>query len=164
MNILALDLGTRTGWALREDGRIESGAQSFVVGRGESPGMRYIRFNRWLEQLSTSGRPLTETYSPRIRVIAYEQAHQRGGAATELAYGFATRVQEFAARYGIEHIAVHSTTLKKWTTGHGNAGKGEMLRSVNRRWAPNANPTWITNDDEADAYALLQHAIATWGE
>ena len=38
--ILALDLGTRTGWALAEHGRVESGVHVFDVQRGESPGMR----------------------------------------------------------------------------------------------------------------------------
>jgi hypothetical protein len=42
MAILALDLGTRTGWAPAEHGRVESGVQVFDVRRGESPGMRPV--------------------------------------------------------------------------------------------------------------------------
>lgn len=157
MNILALDLGTRTGWAVAEDygqraRRVESGAQVFDVRRGESPGLRFLRFNRWLLEVVYD----RQRYRPAL--IVYEQPHHRGGAATEIALGFATRVQEFAAQYGIQHAAVHSATLKKWTTGKGNAKKPEMHAAVERRWGVKA-----ATDDEADAVALLYYAVETWG-
>lgn len=41
MNILALDMATKTGWATNA-GRT-SGVQTFDVKRGESPGMRFLR-------------------------------------------------------------------------------------------------------------------------
>ena len=45
--ILALDLGTTTGWALRDsDGSITSGAESFRPQRFEGGGMRFLRFKR----------------------------------------------------------------------------------------------------------------------
>lgn len=154
MKVLALDLGTTTGWALIEGGRVESGTALFDVRRGESPGMRYVKFNRWIEGMVPPG---------PMGLIAYEQAHQRGGAATEIAAGFATRVQEFCARRAIEHVAVHTATLKKFATGYGNAGKGEVIIAVNGRWARPGRPP-VTDDNEADAIALLHYALATYGE
>jgi len=149
MNILALDPGTRTGWALSEHGRIESGTDVFDVKRGESPGTRYLRFNRWLDAMV-----LVENVGPpRVATIVYEQTHHRGGAATEIAAGFATRIQEFCAWHGLEHAAVHSATLKKFTTGRGNAKKPEMLEAVARRWRR------VDSDDEADAVALLYWSL-----
>ena len=56
--ILALDLGTTTGWALRgSDGHITSGSESFRPQRFEGGGMRFLRFKRWLTELKaiTSG-------------------------------------------------------------------------------------------------------------
>lgn len=45
-SILALDLGTQTGWALRDrDGAVTSGSESFKPQRFEGGGMRYLRFN-----------------------------------------------------------------------------------------------------------------------
>ena len=140
MNILALDLGTNTGWARGGDEpRIESGVQLFDVRRGESPGMRYLRFNVWLQEIGAW---------PQL--IVYEQTHNRGGAATEVAAGFATRVQEFCAARGIEHAAVHSGTLKKFATGHGNAKKPEMVQAA-QKLKPG-----VTDDNEADALWLLE--------
>ena len=149
MNVLALDLATRSGWALLDCGRVESGVETFDVKRGESPGMRYVRFNRWLQDVVCPG-----SAEPRVGLIVFEQAHQRGGAATEVAAGFTTRVLEFCARASIEHAAVHSARLKKWTTGRGNADKAAMLETVARRWRR------VDTDDEADAVALLHYALA----
>ena len=42
--ILALDLGTTTGWAMRTaDGRVTSGTVSCKPGRYEGGGMRFLR-------------------------------------------------------------------------------------------------------------------------
>ena len=50
MATLALDLGTSTGWAIQyEDGRIESGYVSFKPKKNEGYGVRYIKFQKWLE-------------------------------------------------------------------------------------------------------------------
>ncbi|MGH7731553.1 MAG: hypothetical protein ACRENJ_09940, partial [Candidatus Eiseniibacteriota bacterium] len=141
MKLLALDLGTRTGWALSSGAGLESGVQAFDLKRGESPGMRYIRFRRWLEEVGAG-----------VELIVYEAAHHRGGAATEIAAGLTTRVQEFCAGRGLEHASVHTATLKKWTTGKGNADKVAMLEAVARRWKP------CEDDNEADAVALLYYA------
>ena len=47
--VLALDLGTTTGWALRAaDGLVTSGTVSFRPGRYDGGGMRYLRFTNWL--------------------------------------------------------------------------------------------------------------------
>jgi Holliday junction resolvasome RuvABC endonuclease subunit len=142
VNILALDLGTRTGWAALVNDRRESGVQVFDVRRGESPGMRYLRFNAWL----------VEFVLHRLQIVVYEQTHHRGGAATEVAAGFATRVQEFCARARIDHYPVHSATLKKFATGHGNAKKPDMIRA-----AAKLKPG-LTDDNEADAIWLLEYA------
>ena len=51
--VLALDLGTCTGWALQErSGHICSGSQPFRPQRYEGGGMRFLRFQRWLTELS----------------------------------------------------------------------------------------------------------------
>ena len=49
--ILALDLGTHTGWALyQRDGTITSGTEHFSPQRFEGGGMRFLRFKRWLNE------------------------------------------------------------------------------------------------------------------
>ena len=50
--VLALDLGTTTGWALRTpEGLITSGIARFRPGRYDGGGMRYLRFANWLTEI-----------------------------------------------------------------------------------------------------------------
>jgi hypothetical protein len=156
MRILALDLGTSMGWAWWSGRRRESGVQTFDLKRGESPGMRYIRFGGWLSATAKWGEPGADVANEGLgpELIIYEQAHQRGGAATEVAAGFSTRVQEFCARHGVEHAMVHSMTLKKFVAGKGHASKEMIVSAVNERWGP----PFVTSDDEADAIGLLEYA------
>lgn len=142
--ILALDFGTRTGWAALSDGHVESGVQTFDLARGESTGMRFIRFRRWLEEILTLTQP---------GLCVYEAAHHRGGYATEFLVGLATQLQEACAERGIEYVTVHSATLKKAVCGSGRADKSAMLAEARRRFSG-----WeIADDNEADSLLLLEY-------
>lgn len=154
VRLLAIDPGTHLGWAVSYDGRVESGVEDFSLARGESPGMRFIRFNAWLAEMCGSAKP---------EIILYEQPHLRGGAATDVLVGITTRIDEACALRGIEHASVHSSTLKKSATGHGNADKGTMLAAANVRWAETLGRA-IHSDDEADALHLLAHGIKKYGQ
>jgi Holliday junction resolvasome RuvABC endonuclease subunit len=149
--VLALDFGTRTGWAAIDGGRVESGVQTFDLARGESPGMRFIRFRRWLEEIITLTQP---------GLCVYEAAHHRGGHATELLVGMATRLQEACAQRGIEHAAIHSATLKKVSCGSGRADKPTMLAEARHQFPGRM----VADDNEADALLLLCYAREKFGD
>jgi hypothetical protein len=143
MNILALDLATKTGWATNINRT--SGIQTFDVRRGESPGMRFLRCRGWLSEM--------QNLLGVIDVIVYEQAHHRGGAATACCVGLVSTVQTFAAEQNIELMAVHTGELKRWATGKGNANKQAMVQAARTRgWDP-------SDDNEADAQLLLEYSM-----
>jgi len=144
MNLIGIDCGVHCGWASCNGGHVESGVQVFDTKRGESPGMRFLRFRRFLSELCALVQPA---------LLVYEQAHHRGGAATELLVGMTTRVQETAAELGIEHQGVHSGTLKKWATGRGDASKADMVAAARERCAVD-----VGDDNEADALLLMAWA------
>ena len=147
MNILALDLATRTGWAMNVKKRIMSGVVVFDVQRGESPGMRFHRLNSWLRM-----------HVGPVDLIIYEQAHHRGGAATMVGVGMATHVMTFAAENNIDLMTVHTGTLKKWATGKGNASKEEMIKAAQDRGH------MPKDDNEADALLMLEYAMHQVGD
>ena len=61
--ILALDLGTATGWAIRGfDGLITSGTASFRPGRFDGGGMRYLRISNWLGEIDRLSGPLSDIW------------------------------------------------------------------------------------------------------
>lgn len=140
VEILALDLATRTGWRAPAAVGVCSGVQSFARQRGESEGMVYIHFGAWLRKM------VRETGA---RVLAYEMPHMRGGAASTLLIGLETRVHEVSAELGVEHQKKHSASIKLHVTGHGDAMKTEVTR-----WAAAKLGRAPTTDDEADAVAL----------
>lgn len=152
MKILALDLATRTGWAFWDGQRLESGVQDFSPKRGESSGMRYLYFNRWLADIATKGRMEAND------LMFYEQNFRRGGAPSEIAAGFSTRVQEFCARNQLEHGQVNVTTLKKWATQFGHASKEAMCVAASK-----AVGREISEDNEADAVLIACYAREQFG-
>jgi len=135
---LALDLATKTGWA-HSNG--ESGVQDFKPRRGESPGMRYLALGAWLNRMYG--------LAP-FDLVVYEQAHYRGGAATEVLVGMVTKVQEWCAERGIEYTSRHSKAIKKHALGKGKGSKLAMRLSAEVKWGRD-----IESDDEADALWLL---------
>ena len=150
MNILALDCGTKTGWASFADGRIESGVQDFSLKRGESKGIRFLRFNTWLKAMAKLTNP---------QVVVYELAHFRGGHATEILVGMTTRIEEFCESNNIEYGSVHSATLKKFATGSGRANKEDMIKAAQVKYGKIVN-----SDDEADALLILAWAREEYGK
>ncbi len=145
--ILALDLGTHTGWALRHlDGTITSGTVHFQSHRFEGGGMRYLRFKRWLSELLTSG-DISEVY--------FEEVRRHAGVDAAHAYGgFLAHLTAWCEHRNIPYQGVPVGTIKKHATGKGNAGKAEMIAAARAR---GFNPQ---DDNEADALALLAWALA----
>ena len=147
--ILALDLGTHTGWALLHlDGTITIGTEHFKPQRFEGGGMRFLRFKRWLaELLSTSG---------HINAVFFEEVRRHAGVDAAHAYGgFMGHLTAWCEHHNIPYQGVPVGTIKKHATGKGNAGKDDMILSVRQRGHAPAD------DNEADALALLHWAVQT---
>ena len=142
--VLALDLGTTTGWALLGfDGRIMSGSQSFKPQRFDGGGMRYLRFTRWLAELCDVGKPIPKE-------IVYEEVRRHLGVDAAHAYGgFLSHLQSFCEQREIPYSGVPVGAIKKHATGRGNANKDQMILAVR---ALGHHPA---DDNEADAIALL---------
>lgn len=147
--ILALDMASKTGWALIRDGKVlESGVQDFTKRRGESNGLMFLRFRRWLHGLISEVGHKAERPDQFVQLIAYEQAHFRG-ASTEILLGLQTRAQEMAAEFGIESAPVHTSTLKKWACGSGRADKEKMKERAKESLGREP-----LDDNEADAVCV----------
>ena len=149
--MLALDLGTTTGWALRaHDGLITSGTVSFRPSRYDGGGMRYVRFRAWLERLAADAGPIGAIHFEEIRRhIGTDASHIYGGLLAKLT--------AWAETAGVPYQGVPVGTVKKHATGQGNASKPAMIAAVRAR---GFDPT---DDNEADAIAILMWALETGG-
>ncbi|MFZ9585394.1 MAG: crossover junction endodeoxyribonuclease RuvC [Pseudohongiellaceae bacterium] len=144
--ILALDLGTTTGWALRTpDGAITSGTQSFRPQRFEGGGMRFLRFKRWLTELKAHADGIDSLHFEEVRRhVSTDAAHAYGG--------FLATLTSWCEHHQIPYQGVPVGTIKKHATGKGNASKNEMITAMRRLGhVP-------TDDNEADALAILYWA------
>ena len=152
--VLALDLGTCTGWALQErSGRICSGSQPFRPQRYEGGGMRFLRFQRWLTELSQSA---TSAEQALIDQVVFEEVRRHAGVDAAHAYGgFLGLLGSFCEHHRIPYQGVPVGTIKRFITGKGNASKEQVIAAVR---GLGHSPV---DDNEADALALLHWAIAS---
>ena len=66
--ILALDLGQKTGWAVRNaDGAIASGTVEFKPGPFEGGGMLFLRFRAWLQEVDETAGAIGAVYFEEVR-------------------------------------------------------------------------------------------------
>ena len=147
--ILALDLGTTTGWALRgSDGAITSGSAGFRPQRFEGGGMRFLRFKRWLAELKDMTGGIHALYFEEVRRhVSTDAAHAYGG--------FLATLTAWCEHHQIPYQGVPVGTIKKHATGKGNASKDDVLSAMRALGHAPAD------DNEADALALLRWAIAS---
>ena len=149
--ILALDLGTTTGWAIRGyDGLITSGTVSFKPGRYDGGGMRYLRFTNWLTEIDRLSGPISAIWFEEVRRhLGTDAAHVYGGLMASLT--------SWGELRGLPYEGVPVGTIKRHSTGHGNANKQTMIAAARARgYSP-------ADDNEADAIAILHWAFETQG-
>ena len=147
--ILALDLGTHTGWALHQlDDTITSGTENFKPHRFEGGGMRFLRFKQWLNELLAASVHINAVYFEEVR-------HHAGVDAAHVYGGLLATLTAWCEHHNIAYQGVPVGTIKKHATGQGNASKDEVIAAMRTLGHP------VTDDNEADALALLHWAIDT---
>jgi hypothetical protein len=149
--ILALDLGTTTGWAAQPaEGRIESGNVSFRPSRYEGGGIRYLRFRAWLDTIAADLKQVSAIYFEEVRRHAgTDAAHIYGGLLATLT--------AWCEQHLVAYQGVPVGTIKRFIAGKGNADKTAVIAAVQARgFTPK-------DDNEADAIAILLWSIETQG-
>ena len=149
--LLALDLGTSTGWAMSlSDGGIVSGTVSFRPSRYDGGGMRYVRFRAWLDGVADDTPDITTIHFEEVRRhLSTDSAHVHGGLLATLT--------AWCEQRSIAYQGVPVGTIKRFITGRGNADKAAVIDAIRARgYCP-------ADDNEADAVAILLWALETRG-
>ncbi len=150
-SILALDLGTMTGWAMQlEGGTVQSGTVSFRPSRYDGGGMRYLRFRAWLSTAASDAAGFEAIYFEEVR-------RHLGTDAAHLYGGFLATLTAWCEQNAVPYEGVPVGTVKRHITGKGNADKDAVVEAVRARGYRPAD------DNEADAIATLLWAIDTGG-
>jgi hypothetical protein len=149
--LLALDLGTSTGWAMcLPDGGIVSGTVSFKPSRYDGGGIRYVRFRAWLDGVAHDTHEIAAIHFEEVRRhVSTDSSHIYGGLLATLT--------AWCEQRSIAYQGVPVGTIKRFITGKGNADKAAMIDAVRARgYSP-------ADDNEADAIAILLWALETRG-
>ena len=143
MNILALDIATNTGWKTKS----ASGVWNLKPNRGESEGMRVVRFKAKVREMIEL---------ENINIISYERPAGMHKASIMVASEMVGVLKDLCITMGIELACYSATEIKKSATGKGNANKEAMIEAAVKL---GYNPK---DDNEADAihlYLLTQKDI-----
>ncbi|VVE07122.1 polynucleotidyl transferase [Pandoraea terrigena] len=146
--ILALDLGTKLGWAtVDRNGVVRSGSLKCHPRANEAIGQRWSKFRVLLCDLSNEVGEFDAVY--------FEQVQRHAGTIAAHVYGgFLAHLEHWCAARNAEPIGVGVGEVKKAWTGSGAAKKHLMIAMAEQRGFRPAD------DNEADALAILSLAIA----
>ena len=146
--ILALDLMTALGWAVRaDDGTPAYGTETFKVHASEGAGMRWLRFRNWLKRMRD------ET---QFNAVYYEECvgfpPKNKGQDARVYHSFSSNLTAFCEERAIPYAGVGVGTIKRFITGKGNSPKSAVIEAVKRLGYHPAD------SNQADALALLLYA------
>ncbi len=149
--VLAIDPGTKCGWCVVDKGQYVSGVWKLGAGRTQSPGMRYLRLKKLLQEV----KELTD-----FNVVVFEEVKRHRGTAAAHVYGGMTAIiMTFCDEHNIPYTSIPVGTIKRHATGKGNANKQKMIEAAMERW-PKAK---FEDDNEADARWIASAYISGEG-
>lgn len=133
--ILALDIATNTGWKTGT----ASGVWNLKPNRGESEGMRVVRFKSKVREI---------VELEEINLISYERPAGMHKSSIMVASEMVGVLKDFCIEKNITLACYSATEIKKFATGRGNANKEAMIKAArDRGYLPK-------DDNEADAIFL----------
>ena len=142
MRTLALDLGTKCGFALRDGDVVTSGVWWLApYGSKEMPGRKFLRFRQALIKTG------------KVNQVVFEEVtfHSGSSLASHLWGAWWGLLLSWCETHRIPYHGVAVAALKASTTGNAKADKVEMIEAMRKLgYDPQS-------DDEADALALLHH-------
>jgi Holliday junction resolvasome RuvABC endonuclease subunit len=146
MKILALDIATHTGWKTQSG----SGTWDFTPKKGDSEGMRVVRFKKEV---------IAKIESESIEMISYERPFSGKFPNSIIAPSKMIGVlEDLCYERGIHLTAYAPKEIKKFATGNGNAGKPLMMQAaVALGYKPK-------DDNEADAIHLYLLTVKDVGQ
>lgn len=151
MKILALDLGTNTGWVIGSKpfkAQAVVGSLSLKASRYEGGGMRYLRFENFLRELHGM---------QAFEAVFFEEVRRHQGVDAAHVYGgLLATLTAFCEREKIPYSGIPVGTWKKTALGKGNAKKDEILAWAKASGITVDHPTTF---DEADAVGIYNAAV-----
>ncbi len=143
--ILALDIATKTGWRTKTS----SGVWNLTPNRGESSGMRVVRFKAKVREIiELEG----------ITQVSYERPAGLHKSSIMVASEMVGVLMDLCIELGVQYASYSATEIKKFATGVGNAGKPMMIKAAMDLGFN------VIDDNHADAIHLYNLTVKDIGE
>lgn len=147
MRVLALDLGSVTGYALLHEDPAPTAAGRFGSWDFDKAEPREAR----LASLFVTVQVYIRHHKPDV--VIYERPFARGLHATRSLWGMAGVVEAVTTLEKLPVLDQVPSKIKKWATGKGTADKDAMIAEAKRRGHN------VADDHQADAVLLGLYAL-----
>jgi Holliday junction resolvasome RuvABC endonuclease subunit len=150
LRVLAIDIGTQTGFAQLANGILTSGSVGFHRYKGsqtvkaDHDGQPYLSMHKWLRNLISQDRPDCLVYEEVFRWMSADAARTFGA--------YRGQILLLAAHYDIPCHGYAPAQIKKYWTGRGTADKAAMRAAMLQRLPAMKQ---ARDDNEVDAVAIL---------
>jgi Holliday junction resolvasome RuvABC endonuclease subunit len=135
--VVALDLGSITGFAVKSKHGLSHGTMSFKV-KGKFHDAGYKKLYDWLR-----------SFDEDIEVVVEKPHAGRFFGAVRILFGLLAIVHLFADEYKVRLTEVSPTSIKKFWTGSGKSDKEAMMAVTQQKFPK------VTDHNQGDAIALL---------
>lgn len=141
VKLLALDIATKTGWKTST----ASGVWDLKPNRGESEGMRVVRFRSKVRELIVL---------EGITIVSYERPAGMHKGSIMVASEMIGVLKDLCIELSVDLACYSASEIKKHATGKGNANKDAMIaKAVELGFSPK-------DDNEADAIHLYNLSLS----
>jgi Holliday junction resolvasome RuvABC endonuclease subunit len=126
---------------------VASGVWDLKPSRHEGGGMRWVRLEKYLNELIGVWR------GPAPFRLGYEEVRRHAGTdAAHIYGGVVATIQRICEGKQMPYLGLPVGTVKKLATGKGNAGKPEMIQAATAHWPL----VTVRDDNEADALWIAE--------
>jgi Holliday junction resolvasome RuvABC endonuclease subunit len=141
VKLLSLDVATKTGWKTAS----ASGVWDLKPNRGESEGMRVVRFKSKVRELIVL---------EGITIVSYERPAGMHKGSIMVASEMIGVLKDLCIELNVDLACYSASEIKKHATGKGNANKDAMIaKAIELGFSPK-------DDNEADAIHLYNLSIS----
>ena len=148
MKIIALDLGTKTGFCFGDTfnggedlSSRNHGMKDFSLKGNDVRGDRFLKFHIWFRDLVKGQLP--------DKVFFEDVKRHSSNLSARVYCGLLSQVEMICVAEGVECHGIGVGTIKKYMTGNGRASKDDMIDAVK---AKGLSPY---DDNDADAISLF---------
>lgn len=162
--IFALDLASRTGFAVGRPGAYPRSGTVVLKKKGEHRRIALGNMVAWLNEEWTRERPALVVKEAAFSLQAFRD-HANAESTVLMTYGLHGIVEAMAVRFGIRIEEGHPATIRKHFLGKARCGtRAQTKAAVIQRCHVLALMPKISHDaDRADALATWDWAAATFG-